>query len=647
MRRSLRQVRQRSPGFLDESSNRLLEPGKSKALASLHRSISRKRTAPVAETRNDASNNESDDEDYQASDRELSKKKRKIVPRNKNGPKNGNLQVFQGLFSVDKSASNNMPPCQLPQRIHNIDYHRPLLIDSRKGRDELLEWFDAVSSQRSMPWRKPWIDPRENTDDLILFRQKLERRAYEVWISEIMLQQTRVAVVIDYWNRWMEKWPTIHELAAAEPDDVLAAWRGLGYYSRATRIHNASQLVCGDPEMKGLLPSAVDELVAKVPGVGRYTAGAVSAIVFGKAAPMVDGNVLRVLSRQLGLLGNVKTEKAVIDLLWAAADGLVKAVAEDLGEEETSSAGKDHISNRPGRWGQALMELGSTVCTPKPDCESCPITASCRAYGEGLELASARGLAPKSIHTDSSASSPPDIEDLCNFCQPFEEVAQSVDDKDAEAVPISKKVASKSKARPRTQRQATLSAFFTQSSEPKEATVSTPTEITPAGLAAIVDHARKFPVKVVKKAVKEQETLVCAIRHSDGRYLIHRRPQKGLLAGLWEFPSWIVPDDHERTPMAYKLAAELYASKVLDPTLKPKSSLHPNLSDASKLGSVPWLFSHLKLTMHVFLFEVICANDEFGTLPNADDRWSSSVEEESMGTGMRKCWELVREVNGD
>lgn len=538
-----------------------------------------------------------------------------------------------------------MHPCELPRRIHEIDYHRPLLLDSRTGRAELLEWFNTVSSQRSMPWRKPWIDPREQANDPALLRQKLECRAYEVWISEIMLQQTRVAVVIDYWNKWMEKWPTIHKLAAAEPDDVLAAWRGLGYYSRATRIHDAAKLICSDPAMKGLLPSAVDELVTKVPGVGRYTAGAVSAIVFGKASPMVDGNVLRVLSRQLGLLGNVKADKSVIDLLWAAADSLVKAVAKDSDDPEIYKAGEEQTSNRPGRWGQALMELGSTICTPKPSCEACPISASCRAYGEGLRLASTRGLAPAEIHTDSNLRPPPDIEDLCSFCKPLEEVAQNDDDKDVEIAPIPK--APRGKVRSRNQRQATLSAFFTQSIESKETSKSIPTEVTPAGLAAIIEHARKFPVKVVKKAVKEQETLVCAIRRSDGRYLIHRRPQKGLLAGLWEFPSWIVPEDYENTTASHERAAELCASAVLDPSLKSESSLHPKLNYAGKLGSVPWLFSHLKLTMHVFLFELKCSEDEFDSLPNADDRWSSSVEEESMGTGMRKCWKLVREVNGD
>ncbi|KAI1753113.1 DNA glycosylase [Xylaria castorea] len=644
MRRSLRKAQQQSPDIQNTSPNSTSETDGDIVPAPSYDSNSRKRTASVPQTRSNASNSE--DDDYQASSRETSKKKRKIAPRSKNASKNGNLQVSQQLFSPNRAASD-IPPCQLPQRVHDVDYHRPLLLDSREGRAALLGWFDSVSSKRSMPWRKLWIDPRTHVDDPILLRQKLERRAYEVWISEIMLQQTRVAVVIDYWNRWFQKWPTIHELADAEPDDVLAAWRGLGYYSRATRIHEAATIVCKDSVMKGLLPSAVNELVAEVPGVGRYTAGAISAIVFGKAAPMVDGNVLRVLSRQLGLLGNVKSDKSIIDLLWAAADSLVQVVAKDFDEEGISNPADEQLSDRPGRWGQALMELGSTVCTPKPDCEACPISTSCRAYSEGLQLASTRGLAPKAIYSDSNPGSTPDIEDSCNFCQSFEEVAQDDGNKEVKILPISKKIAPRSKAKPHLQRQATLSTFFTKTSESKESTVSIPTELTSAGLATLVDHARKFPVKVVKKAVKEQETLVCAMRRSNGQYLIHRRPPKGLLAGLWEFPSWIVPEDYGKTATAYKQAAELFASGVLDPTLKKKSLLHPKLKYVSKLGSVPWLFSHLKLAMHVFLFELECSEDELNTLPDVDDRWSSSVEEESMGTGMRKCWELVREANED
>lgn len=456
-----------------------------------------------------------------------------------------------------------------------------------------------------MPWRKAWIDPAA-TDPSAL-RQALERRAYEVWISEIMLQQTRVAVVIDYWNRWMSKWPVIQDLAGASPDDVLSAWRGLGYYSRATRIHEAAKLVVADPVMNGLLPSNVAELEKKVPGVGRYTAGAISAIVFGQAAPMVDGNVLRVLSRQLGVLGNVKSEKPVIDLLWAAADALVKAVAEDALEDGPVTDAVPPVSDRPGRWGQALMELGSTVCTPKPNCAQCPITTTCRAYAEGNVMA-----------TTKSKARLDDIEDSCALCHPLEEAGEPTT---ADNQP--KKVARS--------KQATLAAFrFTRQTD------ALPDSPSAEAVEVIANYAKRFPLKVVKKAVREEETIVCAIKHEDF-LLIHRRPEKGLLAGLWEFPSLILPEAADAKPATRGKLAKAHVTDLV-------SSLKAKARHVGELGSVPWLFSHLKLTMHVHLFVLddVCSLPK----PSAARRWAamSDVDDESMGTGMRKCWALVKDA---
>ncbi|KAI1780263.1 DNA glycosylase [Hypoxylon cercidicola] len=577
-------------------------------------------------------------------------KRRKIAvrPINKKGNANAQLQLHECLFGggPDSAPTSSIPTAILPGRAHGLSYHRPLLLDSKDGRDSLLDWFDQVSTKRNMPWRKAWIDPR-NMEDEVDLRSQLERRAYEVWISEIMLQQTRVAAVIDYWNRWMARWPTIQDLAEATPDDVLGAWRGLGYYSRATRIHNAARLVCADPDMRGLLPDKVDELVARVPGVGRYTAGAIAAIVFGKAAPMVDGNVLRVLSRQLGLFGDVKSDKATIDFLWAAADRLVRTVAQDGSMTDVIAAdlenGEGTPSDRPGRWGQALMELGSTVCTPKPNCTACPISASCRAYDEGLQLASRRGLVSKSAANNSGAAI--DIEDACTLCKPFEEFAD--DDDGLDSQDSIKEMSKQQKSKTRVQ--ATLQAFaFTteataKSTKKTSTTVSSsPAPLGAAALEVIANHARKFPVKVIKKAVREEETLVCAIRRrSDGRYLIHRRPDKGLLAGLWELPSHILEEPQDSTPETRKTDAERYVSGLV-------SKMRPNmLRHISDLGSVPWLFSHLKLTMHVHLFEVEGGEERIEERGGngARSRWSDvvAIDEESMGTGMRKCWALVKE----
>ncbi|KAF4580813.1 A/G-specific adenine glycosylase [Ophiocordyceps camponoti-floridani] len=479
------------------------------------------------------------------------------------------------VFSQSWEATDE--PCVPPTRPHTVEYHRPLLLSESigaKGRAQLLSWFDSVSSARGMPWRKPWIDPGRHPDAQEL-RLALERRAYEVWISEIMLQQTRVAVVVGYWNRWMARWPTIQDLAGAEVEHVLAAWRGLGYYSRATRIHEAAKLVAGDADMRGLLPASAAELEARIPGVGRYTAGAISAIVYGRAEPMVDGNVLRVLSRQLGLHADVKTNRPAVDAIWAVAAALARAVASD-----------GQPSDGPGRWGQALMELGSTVCMPKPDCSSCPITLTCRVYGEGGALVSGE--------TTSA-----DIEDACTLCSPME---QDID---------------------------------------------VPGVRRGADTAAISEYARRFPAKIAKKkALREEETIVCAIKKADGAYLIQRRPQKGLLAGLWELPSVAVDpgtDPTRRGQLARTRAAGLVAGV--------------ELRHAGEMGSVPWAFSHLKLTMHVHGFVVV---SEFVDEEEAEEeeekeeekeengrdgsRWTARVEDESMGTGMRKCWALAHET---
>jgi A/G-specific adenine glycosylase len=388
--------------------------------------------------------------------------------------------------------------------------------------------------------------------------------------------------------------------------------------------------VVADPEMDGLLPEDVKVLEARVPGIGPYTAGAISAIVFGRAEALVDGNVMRVLSRQLGLLANVKSDKTTIDLLWAAADALVKDMARCRAEPEDKPDNTRDIpkSDRPGRWGQALMELGSTVCTPKPNCSECPISSTCRVYQEGRELAK-KGSKASGVTTKAHI----DIEDLCNLCVPLEETPEE-DTAQTSSSKTSEKPANGSK------KQSTLSAFFNASS-PKEKDSSS------TALTEIANHAKRFPLKIPKKAVREEETLVCAIRQEGGRYLIHRRPDKGLLAGLWEFPSWSL-DNLQTTDSASAPTTTAVTSKRRVQLAKEYVSglgLPGKMTHQGELGSVPWLFSHLKLTMHVHLF---VADDKSGRdgSSQANSRWSEDIEQESMGTGMRKCWFLVREADG-
>ncbi|KAK2774940.1 g-specific adenine glycosylase [Colletotrichum kahawae] len=622
----------RIPAQADDEPD--FEPKKAAPKPRARQVASKPRASPAA-PRKDASEADFTPEDAEQDDgheviEPLSKRRK--VERPKKASKSDTAKLYAKLFETAGDVSREA--CTPPSRTHADSYHRPLLLHGqpgRRGRDALLSWFDSTSTARGMPWRQAWIDPASVADPGEL-RAALEKRAYGVWISEIMLQQTRVAVVIDYWNRWMGRWPTIQDLAAAEPEDVLGAWRGLGYYSRATRIHEAAKLVVGDAARAGLMPADTAELEAKVPGVGRYTAGAISAIVFGRAAPMVDGNVLRVLSRQLGVFGNVKTDKATIDLLWAAADALVKAVARDAAGDDGRDGEEAPTSDRPGRWGQALMELGSTVCTPKPNCGECPITTTCRAYAEGLLLA-ARSKKPTLE----------DMEDLCSICEPFEEDGDegcmSGDDSDTATKKPKKGVKGAKPAAPGP-KQATLAAFkfVSKNAEKDDATPKQQPAVDAKALETVAEPARQFPLKVAKKAVREEEALVCAIRRADdGQLLIHRRAEKGLLAGLWEFPSHTLPAATSNTAASRKKDAQGYASELIAGGKKAK------LRHAGELGSVPWLFSHLKLTMHVHLFEADGPGDYVSS--HARSRWASvqEIEDESMGTGMRKCWALVRE----
>ncbi|NXU58147.1 MUTYH glycosylase, partial [Turnix velox] len=214
-----------------------------------------------------------------------------------------------------------------------------------------------------------------------------------VWVSEIMLQQTQVATVIDYYNRWMQKWPTLQALAQASLEEVNELWAGLGYYSRGKRLQEAAKKVVS--ELGGQMPRTAEDLQKLLPGVGRYTAGAVASISFGQATGVVDGNVIRVLCR-LRCIGADSSSPAVIEQLWDMANTLVDR-------------------SHPGDFNQALMELGATVCVPKaPLCGDCPVKQHCRARRRKLF---------------GKPNAVPDVEDCgvegCHLCPPATELWDS------------------------------------------------------------------------------------------------------------------------------------------------------------------------------------------------------------------------------
>ena len=202
-------------------------------------------------------------------------------------------------------------------------------------RRTLLDHFDRTA--RDLPWRK-------------------DRTPYRVLVSEVMLQQTRVETVIPYYHRWLRRFPDVHALAEAPLDDVLKAWEGLGYYSRARNLHRTAREVC--LRYGGELPDAKAEL-RSLPGVGEYTAGAVSSIAFSRPEAAVDGNVRRVLSR-------------LDDLEDPRPAGLRDRALELVDRR------------RPGDFNEALMELGATICRPRdPRCRECPLAPACRALAAG------------------------------------------------------------------------------------------------------------------------------------------------------------------------------------------------------------------------------------------------------------------------
>ena len=204
----------------------------------------------------------------------------------------------------------------------------------------LLTWYDQ--NRRDLPWRE---DPRP----------------YEVWVSEIMAQQTRMDVVIPYFHRFLERFPTLGDLAAASVDDVLPLWAGLGYYSRAHHLHTAARRVVENHG--GQIPDDLSGLLA-LPGIGPYTAGAILSIAFGQPVAAIDGNVKRVFAR----LENCREEQASVSFrndVQVFVEALIPA-------------------DRPGAFTQAMMELGALVCVPRvPRCGACPLQSDCLGFGSG------------------------------------------------------------------------------------------------------------------------------------------------------------------------------------------------------------------------------------------------------------------------
>lgn len=224
--------------------------------------------------------------------------------------------------------------------------------------DKILQWYDV--NRRTLPWR---YELRHAADP------------YRVWLSEMMLQQTQVDTVIPYFQKFTEKWPTVSDLAKAELDDVLHMWQGLGYYARARNLHKCARVIA--EQFMGKFPESPEEL-AKLPGIGPYASAAIAAIAFNVPATVVDGNVARIISRVFGFSTPIQRNQKQI---YTAAESITPRL-------------------RAGDYAQALMDMGSGICTPRsPKCDLCPLQQDCKAHESGTPESFPGKLVKTSIPT--------------------------------------------------------------------------------------------------------------------------------------------------------------------------------------------------------------------------------------------------------
>nr|GLL42843.1 adenine DNA glycosylase isoform X1 [Ipomoea trifida] len=393
-----------------------------------------------------------------------------------------------------------------------------------KIRASLLHWYDR--NRRDLPWRRT-SDTKVNGDE-----GERERRAYEVWVSEVMLQQTRVQTVIDYFNRWMQKWPTVQHLARASLEEVNEMWAGLGYYRRARFLLEGAKMIvedgCG-------FPNTVSGL-RKVKGIGEYTAGAIASIAFNEAVPIVDGNVARVIARLKAISANPK-DTVTIKNFWKLAGQLVDPC-------------------RPGDLNQALMELGATTCSPvNPSCDTCPISTQCLALSLSAQDESV-------VVTD-------------------------------------------------------------------------------------------FPTKVVKAKQRHDYSAVSVVEilesqdteehESNSKFLIVKRPNEGLLAGLWEFPSVLL--DGEADLASRRKATDNLLRSSFNLDTKRSYSVHLR----EHVGEYVHIFTHIRLKMYIELL-VLCpkgTRNVPGSKEGKETAMWKYVDKKELSTmgltsGVRKVYDMIQ-----
>ncbi|KAL3517917.1 hypothetical protein ACH5RR_020506 [Cinchona calisaya] len=434
-----------------------------------------------------------------------SDQKKKKRPRRVVGPK-------PKLNKVEKSDD-----------IEDINFAKDETLEIRVS---LLKWYDE--NQRDLPWRRISCKGEDGEDV-----EESDKRAYAVWVSEVMLQQTRVQTVIDYFNKWMEKWPTLYHLSQASLEEVNEMWAGLGYYRRARFLLEGAKMIV---EEGGGFPKAVPAL-RKVKGIGDYTAGAIASIAFKQVVPVVDGNVVRVIARLKAISTNPK-DTVTVKKIWKLAGQLVDPC-------------------RPGDFNQALMELGATVCTPSsPSCDGCPISSKCQAL-------------------------------LLSGCHDSVQVTD-------------------------------------------------------------------YPMKVVKSKQRHDFAAVTVVEilegpnmedhaQSNSKFVLVKRADKGLLAGLWEFPSVLLGGE----------ADSAMRREVINRFLKSSFSLDPSKScdivSREDVGEYVHVFSHIRLKMYVELM-VLRIKGFWNKRQGGDGiKWKfvdrQTLSSMGLTSGVRKVYSMIENYN--
>ncbi|KAL3761673.1 hypothetical protein ACHAW5_002653 [Stephanodiscus triporus] len=458
--------------------------------------------------------------------------------------------------------------------------------------------------------------------------------AYGIWVSEVMLQQTRVEAVIPYWIKWMRSFPTVRDLAEATDEEVNSHWAGLGFYRRARLLHAGARRVAN--EYGGIVPDSVSELL-KVEGVGRYTASAIASIAYGVEVPVVDGNVCRVLCRLTGVANHIKAGVLKDDLGWTLADRIVRAGTPPGGGEEGAGRGS------PGEVNQALMELGATYCSPNgsgiddgdPLREFYVSTRLGVAIGRAVRDAADRGRV-ESLVASEFASSGDEGGGRCRLCDPggmFTAYYDIVDRIDADS-------GISSKARRE-------NAY------------------------AIAGHS-SIPISPPKKSKREEVIAVAVISlrvsNNDRHWLMAKRPSEGLLAGQWEFPSVCLWNSAEQAKGKGNEKAgkpPTVAVPLIDPDLR-SDALNSFLTDIFESSddyssvtfekrvqikdAVVHVFSHVSHTMWVEHGEVEAAVDDLSLLSKRwklngrEIGWMTEGDMESFGitSGVRKVLALTQ-----